>query len=60
MQSVFAKKTVILVTHKTSLLKLVDRLIVMDRGQIVTQGEKQEVIRQLQANSVSEAQHSHA
>lgn len=60
MQSVFAKKTVILVTHKTSLLKLVDRLIVMDHGQIITQGEKQEVIRQLQANSVSEAQHSHA
>lgn len=60
LQSVIDGKTLILVTHKTSLLKLVNKLIVMDHGQIVTQGEKDTVIRQLQDKSVAEGQHSHA
>jgi ATP-binding cassette subfamily C protein LapB len=60
LQTVVQGKTLILVTHKTSLLKLVEKLIVMDHGQIVTQGDKESVIRQLQQNSVSEGQHSHA
>jgi ATP-binding cassette subfamily C protein LapB len=33
-------KTVLLVTHRASLLSLVDRLIVIDRGQIVADGPK--------------------
>jgi ATP-binding cassette subfamily C protein LapB len=60
METALQGKTLILVTHKTSLLKLVNRLMVMDHGQVVTQGGKQEVIEQLQKNIVSEGQHSHA
>ncbi|MGI9273465.1 MAG: type I secretion system permease/ATPase [Endozoicomonas sp.] len=36
-------KTIILVTHKTSMLALVDRLIVMDSGRIVADGPKDQV-----------------
>ncbi len=35
-----ADKTVILVTHKTSLLKLVDRIIVIEDGKIILDGKK--------------------
>jgi len=59
LQTIIEGKTLVLVTHKTSLLKLVNKLIVMDHGQIVTQGDKQTVIRKLQDNSVSEGQHNH-
>jgi len=59
LQTILPGKTVILVTHKTSLLKLVDKLIVMDHGQIVTQGNKETVIHQLQENSVPEGKHKH-
>ena len=36
-------KTIILVTHKASMLDLVDRLIVMDNGKIVADGPKDQV-----------------
>jgi ABC-type glutathione transport system ATPase component len=39
---------------------LVSKLVVMDNGQIVVQGEKDTVIRQLQDNSVAEGKQSHA
>ncbi len=37
-------KTLIMVTHKTSLLQLVDRLIVMDNGKIIADGNKETVL----------------
>jgi ATP-binding cassette subfamily C protein LapB len=37
-------KTVILVTHRNSMLALVDRLIVMDRGKVVADGPKAGVL----------------
>lgn len=40
-------KTMILVTHKTSLLYLVDRIIVMEDGQVVLDGKKEYVIDKL-------------
>lgn len=40
-------KTVILVTHKTSLLRLVDRIIVVEDGQIVLDGKKDVIINKL-------------
>jgi len=33
-------RTLIVVTHRTSLLKLVDRVIVLDRGRVVADGDK--------------------
>lgn len=40
-------RTLILVTHRGSLLSLVDRLIVMDQGRIVADGPKAEVLNAL-------------
>lgn len=41
-------KTLILSTHKTSLLNLVDRIIIMANNQIVMDGPKQAILAQLQ------------
>ncbi|MDO9490249.1 MAG: ATP-binding cassette domain-containing protein, partial [Sphingomonadaceae bacterium] len=38
-------RTVVLVTHRASMLKLVDRVIVLDRGKIVAQGPRDEVLK---------------
>ena len=45
-------KTVILTTHRTPLLSLVDRLIVIDRGKIVADGPKEMVLKALQEGQV--------
>ena len=42
-----AGKTLLLVTHRASMLSLVDRLIVMDNGHIIVDGPKQLVIEAL-------------
>ena len=42
--------TVIIATHRHSMLELVDRLIVIDKGQVVADGPKQRVIEALQRN----------
>ena len=49
-------RTMILVTHRATLLALVDRLIVMDKGQIVADGPKEEVLNALAAGKVGAAQ----
>ncbi len=41
------RKTLILVTHRGSLLKLVDRLIVIDSGRLIIDGPKQEILQKL-------------
>ncbi len=38
-------KTLVLITHKPSMLELVDKVIVLDRGKIVAQGPKEKVMR---------------
>ncbi len=48
-------KTLILVTHRMSMLKLVDRLIVMDGGRIVADGPKDLVIEKLRSSSMTKA-----
>jgi len=42
-----ADKTTILVTHKSTLLALVDRLLVIDQGRVVMDGAKEEVLARL-------------
>ncbi len=49
-------KTLILVTHRMSMLKLVDRLVVMDGGRIVADGPKDLVIEKLRTSSASKNQ----
>lgn len=52
----FAKqKTVVIVTHRTSLLDMVDRLIVIDNGQVVADGPKAQVVDALQQGRVGRA-----
>jgi len=45
-------KTVLLVTHRTALLTLVDRLIVIDGGRIVADGAKDQVIEALKQGRI--------
>ena len=42
-------KTILLVTHKSAVLGLVDKLILMDRGRVVAKGPRDEVIKNLQS-----------
>ncbi|BCJ04558.1 MULTISPECIES: type I secretion system permease/ATPase [unclassified Pseudomonas] len=53
--AVIENKTVLLVTHRASLLSLVDRLIVIDRGQIVADGPKAAVMDALKKGQISVA-----
>ncbi|NBA97800.1 type I secretion system permease/ATPase [Pseudomonas sp. R5(2019)] len=48
-------KTLVLVTHRTSMLSLVDRLLVLDNGQIVADGPKASVIEALRKGLVGSA-----
>ena len=44
-------KTIIVVTHKISMLELVDRIIVLSNGSIVLDGKKDEVLMKLRQNN---------
>ncbi|VAW47736.1 Type I secretion system ATPase [hydrothermal vent metagenome] len=50
--------TTLLVTHKMSLLQLVDRLMVMDNGKMVADGPKQTVLDALKTGKVSKKKSS--
>lgn len=43
--------TVLLVTHRTAMLSLVDRLVVVDQGRIILDGPRDEVLRRLQSTA---------
>ncbi len=46
--SEFAKdRTLVLITHRTSLLPLVDRLVLIDQGRVSVDGPREKVLRQL-------------
>ena len=47
LQEYLQDKTFIMITHRTSLLSLVDRLILVDRGKIVADGARDEIIQRL-------------
>lgn len=46
--------TVVISTHRYSMLELVDRLIVIDQGRVVADGPKKQVIEALQRNALTE------
>jgi len=48
-------KTVILISHRTALLDLVDRIIVMDGGRIVADGPKEQVVTALRQGRIGKA-----
>ena len=48
-------KTMIIVTHRTSLLELVDRIIVIDNGKVVADGPKAQVIEALRQGRIERA-----
>lgn len=53
LSAAMANKTVLLVSHRNSLLDLVDRLIVIDRGRILADGPKEQVIKALQSGQLN-------
>lgn len=48
-------RSLLLITHRNPLLELVDRLIVLDKGQLVADGHKAQVLSSLAANSKKQA-----
>ena len=48
-------KTLIVITHRSSLFDLVDRIIVVDGGKIVADGAKEQVIEALRTGKVGKA-----
>ncbi|MEW6167710.1 MAG: type I secretion system permease/ATPase [Pseudomonadota bacterium] len=48
-------KTVLMVTHRNTLLDLVDRLIVVDAGKIVADGPKERVVAALRSGQIQRA-----
>jgi ATP-binding cassette subfamily C protein LapB len=48
-QALRPQDTLVLVTHKPEMLMLVDRLLVIAKNEVLMDGPKDQVIRQLQA-----------
>ncbi len=53
--AVIANKTLLLVTHRASMLSLVDRLLIVDRGRIIADGSKESVMEALKKGQISVA-----
>ena len=53
LSAVISTKTLLLVTHRASMLSLVDRLIIVDRGQIIADGPKSSVMEALKKGQIS-------
>ncbi len=49
------ERTLILVTHRASLLSLADRLIILDRGHLVADGPRDQVLRALNRGELNQA-----
>ncbi|HZV54572.1 MAG TPA: type I secretion system permease/ATPase, partial [Rhodocyclaceae bacterium] len=48
-------KTLVIVTHRTSLIDLADRIIVVDGGRIVADGPRDQVVEALQSGRIGRA-----
>jgi ATP-binding cassette subfamily C protein LapB len=55
LMNILGDKTLLLFTHRTSLLQLVDRVIVMDAGKVVADGPKADVLKALKGGQVGTA-----
>ena len=55
LESVTRDRTTILITHKGSMLSLVTKIILIDRGRIIAYGPKDEIIRKLQSRQYGTA-----
>ncbi|MBX3709195.1 MAG: type I secretion system permease/ATPase [Gammaproteobacteria bacterium] len=55
LRAYIGNKTLVLVTHKALMLNLVDRIIVLDKGHVVADGPKDEILRQLAERKVQAA-----
>ena len=55
MKLVLRDKTLVLITHKSSLLSLVDRIVVVDAGRIVEDGPRDAVLEKLLQGAVQRA-----
>lgn len=55
MQAFTQGKTVVLVTHRTSMLAFVDRVIVVDQGKIVADGPREQIMQALAAGRIARA-----
>jgi ATP-binding cassette subfamily C protein LapB len=53
LSKVIQEKTLILITHRASLLEMVDRLVVIDNGAIVADGQKAAVIEALKKGQLN-------
>jgi ATP-binding cassette subfamily C protein LapB len=49
------EKTVVIVTHRTSLIDLADRIIVIDGGRVVADGPRETVVEALQSGKIGRA-----
>ena len=47
--------TLLLITHKMHLLELVDRIIVLDNGHLVADGDKGDILKQLKSGMLNVA-----
>lgn len=52
LQPVISNKTLLMVTHRASLLTLVDRLIIVDNGKIIADGPKESVMSALKKGQI--------
>jgi ATP-binding cassette subfamily C protein LapB len=53
LSKVIKNKTMILITHRASLLEMVDRLVVIDNGTVVADGPKASVLEALKRGQLN-------
>ncbi|MEJ2471724.1 MAG: type I secretion system permease/ATPase [Desulfuromonadales bacterium] len=55
LQKILSDKTLLLFTHRTSLLQLVERIVVLDAGKVVADGPKEKVLQALKGGKIATA-----